>query len=172
MTRAIALAALACNCVLAQFNTGEIGGSVRDQLGGLLPGVTVTAERTATGIRYSAVTNTSGEFLIAQLPPGDYTLTALAEGFKQSVLPLVSVHPGDQLQRQFSLELGGHNDVVTVDAAISPLELGSGSVKDGVQHDQVMALPLKGRQFLDLAMLGEGVVRPPGGTRGDALQQA
>ena len=34
------------------------------------------------------------------------------------------------------------------------------------------ALPLKGRQFLDLAMLTEGVVRPPGGTRGDALQQA
>jgi len=33
-------------------------------------------------------------------------------------------------------------------------------------------LPLNGGQFLDLALLGEGVVRPPGGTRGDALQQA
>lgn len=36
----------------------------------------------------------------------------------------------------------------------------------------MIALPLKGRQFLDLAMLSEGVVRPPGGTRGDAMQQA
>ena len=41
-----------------------------------------------------------------------------------------------------------------------------------VGRQQVLNLPLKGRQFLDLAMLSPGVVRPPGGTRGDAMQQA
>ena len=41
-----------------------------------------------------------------------------------------------------------------------------------MRQEQVVALPLRERKFLDLAMLSEGVVRPPGGTRGDAMQQA
>ena len=48
----------------------------------------------------------------------------------------------------------------------------SGEIKDVIRNRQVIDLPLKGRQFLDLAMLSQGVVRPPGGTRGDAMQQA
>jgi TonB dependent receptor len=62
--------------------------------------------------------------------------------------------------------------VIIVEASVGALQLESAEIKDVIQHEQVMALPLKGRQFLDLAMLSEGVVRPPGGTRGDALQQA
>jgi hypothetical protein len=155
-----------------QINTGEIGGAITDSLGGTIPAATVTAERAATGLKYTATSNRSGEFLLVQLPAGDYSLSASADGFKQVVLPRVQVHAGDKLRRDFSLELGAHSDVVTVESAVGLLELGSGSIKEDIQHNQVTALPLKGRQFLDLAMLGEGVVRPPGGTRGDALQQA
>ena len=48
----------------------------------------------------------------------------------------------------------------------------SAEIKDVVLSRQIVNLPLKTRQFLDLAMLSQGVVRPPGGTRGDAMQQA
>jgi hypothetical protein len=44
--------------------------------------------------------------------------------------------------------------------------------RDVIGRREVSELPLKARQFLDLAMLSPGVVRPPGGTRGDAMQQA
>lgn len=171
MRKLIILLTLAVSCT-AQINTGEIGGAVKDVLGGVLAGATVTAQRPATGLKYTVVTNAAGEYLLAQLPPGEYSLTASAEGFRQAQVPAVEIHAGDELRREFSLELGAHSDVVTVDAAVGMLDLGSGSITDGIQHAQVMALPLRGRQFLDLAMLGEGVVRPPGGTRGDALQQA
>lgn len=156
----------------AQMNTGEIGGAVKDSAGGALVGAVIVAERAATGLKYQASTNSAGEYLIPQLPPGSYSLTASADGFRQAVLGNVEVHAGDKLRRAFTLEIGAHTDVVTVESAVGLLELGSGSVKDGVPQDQALALPLKGRQFLDLAMLGEGVVRPPGGTRGDAMQQA
>ncbi len=171
-TNALVGLVILAGSALAQFNTGEISGSVKDALGGVLAGATIIAVRPATGVKYTAVTNSAGEYLLAQLPAGEYSLTAGEDGFKQAVLPAVEVHAGDKLRREFSLEIGAHNDVVTVDAAVGLLELGSGSIRDGIQHDEVMALPLSGRQFLDLAMLGEGVVRPPGGTRGDALQQA
>jgi hypothetical protein len=72
--------------ISAQLNTGEIGGSVRDPLSGPLASVTIVAQRPATGLKYTGVTNTSGEYLIAQLPPGDYVLTATADGFKKSVI--------------------------------------------------------------------------------------
>src|SRR5207253_8960477 len=50
--------------------------------------------------------------------------------------------------------------------------LASAEIRDVIGRREVVDLPLKGRQFLDLAMLSQGVVRPPGGTRGDAMQQA
>jgi hypothetical protein len=155
-----------------QMNTGELGGTVRDASGGFVPGATVVAEQTATGLKYTSVTNDSGEYLFGQLPIGVYKLTATALGFKLAVLSNVEVHIGDQLRHDFSLEVGQQTDVVTVEASGAEVQLESAEIKDVIQHDQVMALPLRGRQFLDLAMLSEGVVRPPGGTRGDALQQA
>jgi hypothetical protein len=155
-----------------QMNTGELGGTVRDASGGFVPGATVVAEQTATGLKYTSVSNGSGEYLFGQLPIGVYKLTASAQGFKQSVLSNIEVHIGDQLRHEFSLEVGQQSEVVVVEASGAEVQLESAEIKDVIQHDQVMALPLRGRQFLDLAMLSEGVVRPPGGTRGDALQQA
>jgi hypothetical protein len=173
----IAIALIGCLMVcrplaFGQMNTGELGGTVRDASGGFVPGATVVAEQTATGLKRTSVTNDSGEYLFGQLPIGVYKLTANAQGFKQAVLSNIEVHIGDQLRHDFSLEVGQQTDVVTVEASGAEVQLESAEIKDVIQHDQVMALPLRGRQFLDLAMLSEGVVRPPGGTRGDALQQA
>src|SRR6202021_3520712 len=47
----------------------------------------------------------------------------------------------------------------------------SAEIKDVIQNQQVVDLPLKDREFLQLTVLSEGVVNPPGGTRGDSLQQ-
>src|SRR6202043_3888626 len=47
----------------------------------------------------------------------------------------------------------------------------SAKIKDVIQNQQVLDLPLKDREFLQLTLLSPGVVNPPGGTRGDSLQQ-
>jgi hypothetical protein len=152
-------------------NTGEVSGTVQDQLGGLLPGATIIAEQTQNGQRFSAVSNSAGEYLFPQLPVGPYSLRASATSFKQSALPQFEIHAGEKLRHSFTLQLGDGNETVTV-VADGGVQLESAEIKDLVENQQVVALPLRTRQFLDLAMLSTGVVRPPGGTRGDALQQA
>jgi hypothetical protein len=153
-------------------NTGDIGGVVKDPSRASLPGAAVIAEQAGTGLRFTAATDASGEYLLAQLPVGDYRLTVSAPGFKQAELPDVSVHAGDRLRQEFALELGDRSEIIVVTEGSAGLQLESAEIKDTVRQQEVVNLPLRERKFLDLAMLTEGVVRPPGGTRGDAMQQA
>src|SRR5204863_4512148 len=53
-----------------------------------------------------------------------------------------------------------------------PLLRTNAEISDVIENRQVVEIPLNGRNFLTLAQLSDGVVLPPGGTRGDALQQA
>ncbi len=158
--------------VFGQMNTGEIAGSVQDALGGTLPGATVVAQLAKTGQKFTTTSNSSGQYLLTQLPIGTYSLKVNAPNFKQAVLSNVEVHVGDSLRHDFTVQIGDANETVVVEADTSEVQPESAEIKDVIQNRQIVNLPLKSRQFLDLAMLSEGVVRPPGGTRGDALQQA
>jgi len=155
-----------------QMNTGELSGSVQDASRGLLPGAMIVAQHLETGQKFTAIANTSGEYLLPHLPVGVYSLTVSAPDFKQSVLPHLEIHSSGRLRRDFILEVGSRTDVVTVLAEDGGVQLASAEIRDAMAHQQVVDLPVKDRQFLDLAMLSPGVVRPPGGTRGDAMQQA
>ncbi len=153
-------------------NTGEIAGSVQDALGGALPGATVVAELAQTGQKFTTTSNSSGQYLLTQLPIGTYSVKVSATNFKQSVLPNVEVHVGDTLRHDFTVQIGNASETVVIEASTGDVQPESAEIKDVIQSRQIVDLPLKTRQFLDLAMLSEGVVRPPGGTRGDAMQQA
>ncbi len=153
-------------------NTAEFGGSVQDATGGALVGATVTIQHADTKQQFTATSNSAGEFLFPQVPVGAYSLVVAATDFKQSALARLEIHAGDRLRRNFVLEVGDSNQVLTIQADLGTVPLESAGIRDTVGHQQVIDLPLKGRQFLDLAMLSGGVVRPPGGTRGDAMQQA
>jgi hypothetical protein len=163
---------IAASVAFGQMNTSEIAGSVQDQLGGQIPGAIVVAQQAATGQKFTTVTNDAGAYLFPALPVGVYSVKASAPSFKQSVLPAFEVHVGERLRYDFTLQIGDANETVTVELDAGGAQLESAEIKDIVQGQQVVGLPLEGRQFLDLAMFSPGVVRPPGGTRGDALQQA
>ena len=153
-------------------NTGEISGSVQDALGGVLPGATVVAEQAQTGQKFTTTTNSSGQYLLTQLPIGTYSLKVNATNFKQSVISNVEVHVGDSLRHDVTVQIGDASETVVVEADSGAVQPESAEIKDVVLGRQIVDLPLKTREFLDLAMLSQGVVRPPGGTRGDAMQQA
>jgi len=67
----------------AQTNTGQIQGVVKDQVGAVIPGVTVTATHLASNLKVERVTDESGQYLFPSLAVGDYTLSASVTGFQQ-----------------------------------------------------------------------------------------
>ena len=152
-------------------NTAEITGQVKDPSGAIVPGAMVVATLVATQQKYTAISNDTGQYLLSQLPVGEYTVTINATGFKQALQEHFVLHAADHARFDIVLEVGEVRDVVTVVADPGLLQVESAEIKDVIQNEQVVNLPLKGREFLELAVLSEGVVNPAGGTRGDSLQQ-
>jgi hypothetical protein len=155
---------------LGQTNAADITGVVLDESGAVIRGAAVTAVQAGTQLNFKATTNEAGQYALIRLPVGDYSLTVIAQRFKEAVDQHVILHVGDHLRKDFTLEVGRIGEVVVVEGT-APLQEQSAEIKDVIENQQVLDLPQKDREFLELALLSEGVVNPPGGTRGDSLQQ-
>jgi protocatechuate 3,4-dioxygenase beta subunit len=65
-----------------QINNATLTGTVTDATGAVLPGVTITAANTATGVVTTSLTNEAGAYTIPSLIPGTYTVSAELPGFQ------------------------------------------------------------------------------------------
>src|SRR6201998_2070892 len=167
----IALGILCAPRASAQMNTGDITGAVTDPAGAVVEGASIDALNAETQRKFESLTNASRQYRLSQLPPGIYTLTANMQGFKQALAEHVTLSANDLLRQDFSLQLGDARESVIVQALPGLIQTESAEIKDVIQNQQVVDLPLKDREFLQLTVLSEGVVNPPGCTRGDSLQQ-
>ena len=156
---------------VAQTNTAEIGGVVRDASGGVLPGASVTARHPASGTTVARVTDGEGRFFLPALRIGQWEITVTLAGFTGQS-QTVTVEIGRSLALDFTLKIAGLAEQVTVEVHVPMLQTTSAEISDVIENRQVVQLPLNGRNFLALAQLSDSVVIPPGGTRGEALQQA
>jgi hypothetical protein len=155
----------------AQMNVAEVSGVVADPAGDLIAGAVITATNTATGLKVSATTSLAGDYLLSQLAPGVYDISAAVRSFKQAIRQNVLLHAGDRIDLKFSMVLGERTETLIVEEFPGMMQTESAQLKDVIENQQVNDLPVKDREFLELALLGSGVVNPPGGTRGDSLQQ-
>src|SRR5579862_2067234 len=99
--RVVVVAILACLSLLwvkaahAQAETGDIVGTVTDASGAVVPGASVTATNTGTGVSQSAVAAGSGDFIFNQLQVGTYTVKVEAKGFKTFSATNIALSSGD-----------------------------------------------------------------------------
>ena len=167
------LASLLAPAVAAgQTNTGELVGIIRDSQGAVLPGVVVYAAHDDSGFSASTVTDAQGRYVLRSLRVGVYTITAELSGFKSLRRSDVSVQLGDTVFLDLALEVGTLTESVVVAADAPLVRAFDAQISDVISNREVMQIPLNGRNVLALAQLSDAVVLPPGGTRGDALQQA
>ncbi len=167
-TALLTLAGAAC---FAQMNVAEIRGQVTDPSGAVVTGAAITATNDATGLKFNAVTNDSGQYLLTQLAPGAYSVRVSAAGFKQVSEENLILHAGEKMALPVSMVIGEKAETMVVEGNPGLMQTESAQLKDVIENQQVVNLPVKDREFLELALLGSGVVNPPGGTRGDSLQQ-
>src|SRR5262245_1378756 len=169
----IAAAVAVCASVAAgQTNTGEIGGVVLDASGGVLPGAVVVATHRASGTVVERATDTEGRFFLPALRLGEWDLTVTLPGFTPQTLKGVMIDIGRSLNLEFMLGVQGLEEQVVVQTALPLLQTSTAEISDVIENREVVQIPLNGRSFLALAQLSDAVVIPPGGTRGEALQQA
>src|SRR5678810_689249 len=92
------------NNTFAQTGNASVGGFVQDSTQAYIPGVTVTASNTQTGVTSSAVTNESGTYTIQSLLPGSYKLSAELPGFKTRVYNDVQLGANTTGRYNFTLD--------------------------------------------------------------------
>ena len=168
----VALAYAAPAIAWAQANVGEVSGIVRDASGGVLPGATVTARHAESGLVVERTTDDAGRFYLPALRTGRWTITASLTGFTPVTRDGIVLELGRVLTLDFELAVGAVTESVTVSIDPTLLQTTTAEISDIIDNRLVVQFPLNGRNFLALAQLSAAVVLPPGGTRGDALQQA
>jgi hypothetical protein len=141
----------------AQVTTGQISGTVEDASGAALPGVIVTVIDLQTSLRRTATSDSSGFYLVSNLPPGNYRVRVEQNGFKtwdQSNIPL---NAGDRVSINPELQIGAVSETVTISATGEKVETDNGSVGQLIDGNQVRDLSLNGRNLMTLLMIVPGV---------------
>jgi outer membrane receptor protein involved in Fe transport len=148
---------LATNFCIAQAPTGQISGLVTDPSGAVAPGVRVEVIDQETHSRRLAVTNGSGFYTVTPLPPGRYRIETQKPGFQSMIRDGVTLAVAQSVRLDFTLEIGGVAQSVTVSTAVPLVDSQSASLGQVVQRQTVQDLPLNGRNYLQLAKLATGV---------------
>jgi hypothetical protein len=146
--------------LFGQSTSGSITGTVRDNAGALIPEATVTVANAATNLKRTVTSNSEGGFVVAQLPPGNYTVTVEKSGFKQLEKSGVVLSAIEHLNAgDFTLEIGNVKEVITVTAEASQLQIQSetGERSGVVTSSQLKDLALNGRNALDFMKTLPGV---------------
>ncbi len=142
----------------AQSTNGSISGTVSDDTGAVLAGVTVTATNIATGVSRTAISNSAGSYQIALLPPGTYRVSGELSGFQTWKAERVVVNVATDVALNHKLK-AGVSETVTVTAAAPVVETTRSEVSSVVNERSVENLPTNGRNFIDFVMTTPGVVR-------------
>jgi outer membrane receptor protein involved in Fe transport len=152
------LIALAPIALFGQSSNGSISGTITDESGAALPGVTVSAVNTATGIERSNVTNVTGHYQIALLPPGIYNVKTDLSGFQPLRRDNITVNVGSDTTIDVKLK-PGVAETVTVTASAPVVDTTKSEVSSVVNQKAIENLPTNGRNFIDFVLTTPGVVR-------------
>src|SRR5438132_12363507 len=139
--------------VAAQSTTAQISGTVKDQSGAVLPGVEITVTQTATGAKRTAVSNETGNYVLASLPLGPYMLEAALPGFKAYVQTGIVLQVDASPTINIVLEVGQVTDQVEVQSNAALVETHSSGLGTVVDNQRVIELPLNGRNVTELVFL-------------------
>ena len=172
MTRKACMFLLAlCLCFVAvaafgQAETGQINGKVTDPHGAVIPGATVTAKNTNTGAERTVQANDSGEYIITNLQPGRYEVTATASSFQPTKVT-VELTVGAKTSAEIKMglqQVAGEVNVVAAGGV--EINTQTAEVSNVINSTQITELPTLTRNPYSLATISPNVSSDPQGSTG------
>src|SRR5690349_4758049 len=142
----------------AHAQTGQINGLIADNSGAVVPGATVRAVETATGLSRDTVTGVDGRYTFAAMRPTTYDITAELTGFRTSQRKGVLLQANENLTVNFAIEIGAIAESVTVSGQSPTVDVTSSTLSEVVDSKRIVELPLNGRDAAKLSTLVAGMV--------------
>ena len=139
-----------------QASSSAVNGTVTDQQGAVVPGTAVVLSSVETGIERRAESNAVGQYVFVNIPPGYYTIEASAQGFRTSAIEPFVLVVNQTATFDVVLEVGAVTESVTVEAIGAQVQASSSELGTAMTEQQVVDLPLNGRNFTQLLMLTPG----------------
>jgi hypothetical protein len=147
--------------LLAQFETAEVLGTVRDPSGNTVPGAKVTLTSLDQGTQATVNTDANGNYDFFDAKVGHYSVTVEQPGFAKFVTNDVTVNVNARQRVDVSLQVGEITQSIDVSAAAAVLDTDSSEHSQVINPEQITELPLNGRNYADLALLSTNVHRSP-----------
>jgi hypothetical protein len=140
-----------------QTATTSLRGAVKDPSGAVVPGAKVTLSDRATGSTTSAVSNSGGLYIFAQIPPATYTISVSAQGFgKQSKTAELLVNQPATID--FDMTLQSNNVTVDVSGTAQTLNTTDATMGGSADNQKIEAMPMDGRDPVAMLSLQPGVL--------------
>ncbi len=156
------MAGLLASCFLlstgslpAQVNTGSLSGLVLDPSGAAVAGTELTVTSADTGYTRTSKSLSDGAYSLPDLPIGNYSLTATANGFSQ-IQEQVRIGVGERIRLDLHLTVGAANQTVEVNATGLELQRDDASIGMLVTSDVIEETPLYLRNWDDLLRVVPG----------------
>ncbi len=141
----------------SQAANGSIEGTVTDESGAVLPGVTVTVTNLDTGAERVVVTTATGVYRALLLPLGKYRVVAELEGFKKFEQVGIEISAGTTAAIDVRLGVGALTEVVSVTADKPIVDVGKVDLGRNITETEMKSLPLVSRNPYNFALLQPGV---------------
>jgi hypothetical protein len=142
--------------MVASAQQATIVGTITDPSGAAVPGVQITITSTETGLVRHEVSNDAGQYVVADINNGHYSIKVEAAGFKAAERTDIVLQVGDRDRVDFGLEIGATTESIKVEANAIAVKSDSGEVSDVITGQEVTQIATNGRSLYALAVLTPG----------------
>lgn len=144
----------------AQTPTATLTGTIQDQTGALLPNVTITVVDVDRNVAQVTRSNESGSFVVPVLRPAKYSVVAELTGFRKFVQEGIVLQVSQVARIDIRLAVGPIEQTIQVQGATPIIETETSSRGSVIDQQEILDLPLNGRDYNQLALLSPGVLSP------------
>ena len=148
-------------------NDGRFSGVVIDASGAFVPGATVTVKNEKTGEERTVTSGPGGRYIIANLKPSVYTISAKLGDFTPLEFTGLQLVAAQEFTLDLELKPAGVTEQVTVTGTAEVVDTSSARIGVNVSEREVQGLPINGRQMSQLMLQAPGSQNAGTGTWGD-----